>query len=215
MRLGGGEREALIDTVTVAARRVTALGLPTLAAVAAGSGPFLLLWLGSDVPSGTATAIKIVCVGFALSIATLPAYQALQGAGRGVRLLSVQAVTLAGVAVVVVALVPMGLTTTYIGGLAFTLGVLLATPVADAHYGLVFGRQALSSALRASLTGVGPAAAVLPWAFIVSRMTASPWAQLGAVACAWCLAVTVVVRLGILGEFGRFKFRRRFGTAGR
>jgi O-antigen/teichoic acid export membrane protein len=207
--VGRGERAGLTSTVKTAVRRVTVLGFPTLVAVAAGCGPLLALWLGSGVPGGTATSIRIVCVGAALSMATLPAYQALQGSGHGNRVLSVQATTLAGIAFVVAILVPAGVKPAYVGALAFSFGVLLATPVADAQYGVVFGKAALWGALRATLAGIAPGLVVLPWVFVVRALGGGAWAQLGALGLAWAATVTAVARLGILGDMGKITSWRR------
>jgi len=207
--LGRGEKAGLTSTVTTAVRRVTVLGFPSLAAVAAGCGPLLALWLGSGVPNGTVTSIRIVCIGAALSMATLPLYQALQGAGHGNRVLSVMATTLAGVAFVVAILVPAGVRPAYVGALAFSFGVLLATPVADAQYAVVFGKAALWGALRATLAGIVPGLAVLPWVVLVRALGGGPWTQLGALGLAWAATVTIVARLGILGDMGKLKSWRR------
>jgi O-antigen/teichoic acid export membrane protein len=207
--LGRGDGAWVTRTVTISVQRVTAAGFPSLAALAVASTPLLAVWLGSEAPSGTSASIQVLCVATALSLAAFPACQAVGGRGAGNLILLIQGVTLAGVAVVSVGMVPEVLTAPFTGAVAFAFGVLLATPVAAAAYGRVYGRSHMWAAAKAALPSIIAAGLVLPWPILARVIGAGAILQLLVTVIAWGSILAVTVKRGSLGDGFSLKTWRR------
>jgi len=196
--VGEGRYEELLRTVDRSVRAVTGLAFPTLAALAVASAPLLDVWLRGAVPAGTVTSLQLLSAASFLVVATTPAYQALQGSGRGLRVLTVQLVTL-GVVAVVLGLV---ITTPYAFGVAYLVAVACATPVADLHFATVFGWAALKSMLRATLPALAPSLVVVAVPLFAQLLGGGSVWQLVTTGLVWCLVLVAVARLGLLGDAG-------------
>lgn len=150
------------ETVARAVRAVGGLSLPALSALAVAAPSVVAVWLGPTAPHGAALSITLLCPGVAASILATPAYHALQGAGHGMRVLSVQALTVAGVATVLV-LCAWGIVgPSYAGALAIGIAMAAGAGLTFLQYWQVYGREAAMSAVRVTAPGLIAVACMAP-----------------------------------------------------
>ena len=182
------------ERVTSNSRLLTAVAFPTIALFAAASDALMRLWLGDSLPPGAVESLEILAIGTLLSIWFRPAWGAMVAAGRGRRLLVVQAVGSAGTVVALALAALHALPLTIAAATAVCSFTVAGGAVTFVQYGRTFGRVAARDLLRSAQPGAVLAIAATPIVLAVRVAGGSPALQ---------TAVAAVVWLGVLAHLFR------------
>jgi O-antigen/teichoic acid export membrane protein len=188
---GAGRLDGVPETVARALRSVAPVGLPALTALALGASAFIGLWLGDEAPQDTALSITVLCPGMALNLLTTPSYHAVQGAGHGVRALSVQVGTLICVGTVLAAVTAGLLPESYGGSLATAAGWTCGAAITVVHFGAVYGWSNVVRLFQSTSRAFVLSALVAPWPIAAESL------GLGDAAVITVTATAVVVVTGL------------------
>jgi len=178
------------ERVTSNSRLLTAVAFPTIALFAVASDALMRLWLGDSLPPGAVESLEILAIGTLLSMWFRAPWSALVAAGRGTRLLVVQAASFAG-AVVVLALAALHVVPlTVAAATAVCSFTLVGSALTLVQYRRTFGRVAARDLLRSVRRGALLAAVATPLVLVVRLIGGSPAQQTAVTVAAW-LAVLV------------------------
>jgi O-antigen/teichoic acid export membrane protein len=186
--------EHVTQRVASSSRLLTTVAFPTIALFAVASNALMQLWLGDNLPQGAVWSVEILAISTLVSIGLRASWGALMAAGRGMRLLVVQAASLSCMLLIIALAAWHVLPLMVAAATAFCGFTLVGSVLTLAQYGRVFGGAAAQDLLRSFRHGLVLAGmATLP-ALVVRVGGANPAAETAVAAVVWLVVLVYLFR---------------------